>query len=81
MVDDLTAQSNAVDQAFKLRVQEYREVIEQLNGQRIQVCKLHKIVVPDCLPAELNLIFGGPQEKSFSCIFKNKFKPLKSEPK
>lgn len=46
MIDDLTAQSNAVDQAFKLRVQEYREVIEQLNRQRVQVRKfrIHKMV-------------------------------------
>lgn len=38
MIDDLVTQSNAVDRAIKLRVDEYRDVIDKLNYQRIEVC-------------------------------------------
>lgn len=38
MIDDLLAQSNAVDQAFRLRVEEYQEVIDKLNKQKVEVC-------------------------------------------
>lgn len=37
MIEDLVTRSNAVDQAIRLRVDEYREVIEKLNKQRIEV--------------------------------------------
>jgi hypothetical protein len=38
MFEDLVGQSAAVDLAFKLRVEEYLEVIEKLNEQRVEVC-------------------------------------------
>lgn len=38
MVEDLVAQSNAVNEAFRLRCDEYREVIDKLNKQRVDVC-------------------------------------------
>jgi len=37
MFDDLVIQSNAVDEAFRLRVEEYQEVIDKLNKQRAEV--------------------------------------------
>lgn len=37
MIEDLTRQSNEVDRAIKLRVEEYREVIEKLKLQRVEV--------------------------------------------
>lgn len=37
MVEDLVAQSNAVNQAFRLRCDEYREVIDKLNKQKVDV--------------------------------------------
>lgn len=38
MIDDLVAQSNAVDEALRLRVDEYQEVIDKLNDQKVEVC-------------------------------------------
>lgn len=37
MIEDLVAQSKAVDQAFQRRVEEYQEVIDKLDQQRIEV--------------------------------------------
>lgn len=37
MIEDLVVQANAVDQAFQLRAEEYREVIEKLNKQKTDV--------------------------------------------
>ncbi|CAH1736529.1 unnamed protein product [Aphis gossypii] len=39
MFEDLVSQSAAVDLAFKLRVEEYLEVIEKLNEQRVETIK------------------------------------------
>ncbi|KAF0754187.1 tektin-1-like [Aphis craccivora] len=39
MFEDLVSQSAAVDLAFKLRVEEYLEVIEKLNEQRVETVK------------------------------------------
>uniref|UniRef100_A0A2H8TUB0 Tektin n=1 Tax=Melanaphis sacchari TaxID=742174 RepID=A0A2H8TUB0_9HEMI len=39
MLEDLVGQSAAVDLAFKLRVEEYVEVIDKLNEQRIETVK------------------------------------------
>ncbi|XP_060851008.1 tektin-1-like [Rhopalosiphum padi] len=39
MFEDLVGQSAAVDLAFKLRVEEYLEVIEKLNEQRVETVK------------------------------------------
>lgn len=38
MINDLVDQSKAVDQAIRLRVEEYREVINKLKKQRREVC-------------------------------------------
>lgn len=38
IIDDLTAQANAVDKAFALRVEEYHEVIEKFKKQKTEVC-------------------------------------------
>lgn len=38
MIEDLKAQSDAVNQAIRLRVDEYMEVIEKLNKQKAEVC-------------------------------------------
>lgn len=37
MIDDLMGQSNAIDLALKLRVEEYQEVIKKLKHQKIEV--------------------------------------------
>lgn len=37
MIEDLVAQSNAVDEAISLRVDEYREAVEKLNRQKTEV--------------------------------------------
>lgn len=38
MFNDLVGQSDAINLAFRLRVEEYLEVIEKLNKQRDEVC-------------------------------------------
>lgn len=38
MIDDLMNQSNTIDQALKLRVEEYQEIIKKLKHQKIEVC-------------------------------------------
>lgn len=38
MFNDLVSQSDAVNSAFRLRVEEYLEVIEKLNKERDEVC-------------------------------------------
>jgi len=40
MIEDLVTQSNVVNQAIRLRVDEYRDVIEKLNKERVEVCFL-----------------------------------------
>lgn len=45
MIDDLVNQSNAVDQAIRLRVEEYREVIDKLKKQRHEVCFAYMTVL------------------------------------
>lgn len=39
MIEDLVAQSNAVDRAFQCRIEEYQEVIDKLDQQRVEVRK------------------------------------------
>lgn len=43
MTEDLNAQSDVVNQAIQLRVDEYREVIEKLNKQKSEVCFILEI--------------------------------------
>lgn len=37
MIEDLVSQSNAVDEAIRLRVEEYREATEKLQQQKVEV--------------------------------------------
>ncbi|VVC36171.1 Tektin [Cinara cedri] len=39
ILNDLVTQSNMVDQAFRLRVEEYREMIEKFKNQRLETVK------------------------------------------